>query len=213
MGEIPGEWEVGRLSDVTGFLGGYAFKSQDWREYGVPVVKIGSVQPGIVDLSAVSSVSDEVAEVAKRYRLRPGDLLIGMTGYVGEVGLVPLTDNPPLLNQRVGKFVLETAGTSAAAFLYCLTRRAEFKSEVETKSHGTAQANVSAEGILSIRIVVPPKTLRDKFNQIGRQFLDRILANHHESYTLSALRDVLLPKLISGELRLKDAEWFIDRTV
>jgi type I restriction enzyme S subunit len=71
---------------------------------------------------------------------------------------------------------------------------------VETNSHGTAQANVSAEGILSIRIVVPPKTLRDKFNQIGQQFLDRILAIHHESYTLSALRDVLLPKLISGEL-------------
>jgi len=101
---LPMGWRQGKLGELTGFLGGYAFKSKDWVEKGVPVVKIGSVKPGIVDLNEVSFVSDEVAKEAKRFRLSSGDLLIGMTGYVGEVGLVPLTDNLPLLNQRVGKF-------------------------------------------------------------------------------------------------------------
>jgi type I restriction enzyme S subunit len=196
---------------VTGLLGGYAFKSKDWIEQGVPVVKIGSVKPGIVDLSVVSYVSDQVAEEAKRFRLAPGDLLIGMTGYVGEVGLVPDTDNPPLLNQRVGKFVLERPGTSALAFLYCVTRQPEFKAQVETKSHGTAQANVSAEGILSIHIIVPPKTLRDEFNRIAQPLIDRILATHAESVSLAAQRDTLLLKLISGELRVADAKKMVAR--
>jgi type I restriction enzyme S subunit len=151
-----------------------------------------------------------VAEEAKRFRLAPGDLLIGMTGYVGEVGLVPRTDNPPMLNQRVGKFVLGKPGTVALAFLYCLTRQTEFKAQVETKSHGTAQANVSAEGILSIQVVVPPKTLRDDFNRIGQPLLDRILENHSEVVSLVALRDTLLPKLISGELRVEDPKRFIE---
>ncbi|MGB6012040.1 MAG: hypothetical protein WBI57_12320, partial [Desulfobacterales bacterium] len=81
------------------------------------------------------------------------------------------------------------------------TRSAEFKSYVETKSHGTAQANVSADAILSISIVVPHKALRDKFNKICSPILDRILENHAESQALSAIRDSLLPKFLSGELR------------
>jgi type I restriction enzyme S subunit len=204
LGEIPKRWEVGRLGDLVRFLGGYAFKSRDWIEQGTPVVKIGSVKPGIVDLNEVSFVSREIAEEVHRYRLKPGDLLIGMTGYVGEVGLVPPTNNPPLLNQRVGKFVLEKDSTEMLGFIYCLTRRPEFKVAVEAKSHGTAQANVSAEGILSVSVIVPPKPIRDTFNWFCYPILDRILNNHGQSRTLAALRDALLPKLLSGELRVND---------
>jgi type I restriction enzyme S subunit len=123
LGDIPAGWDVGTLGDMVGFLPGYAFKSKDWIEQGVPVVKIGSIKPGIVDLNEVSYVSEKVAEEARRYRLKVGDIVIGMTGYVGEVGLVPPTDNLPLLNQRVGKFVLERDGIEALGFIYALTRR------------------------------------------------------------------------------------------
>ncbi|MDK2742871.1 MAG: restriction endonuclease subunit S [Nitrospira sp. BO4] len=209
LGEIPRGWEVGRLDKVTDFLTGYAFKSKDWIEQGVPVIKIGSVKPGILDLRAVSYVSEEVAQKAARFRLSAGELLIGMTGYVGEVGLVPRTDNPPLLNQRVGKFLLEKPGTAALAYLYCLTRQPEFKAKVEIKSHGTAQANVSAEGILSIEVVVPPKTTRDEFNRVVQPILDRILETHAESASLAMIRDSLLPKLISGEIRINQAREYM----
>lgn len=97
---------------------------------------------------------------------------------------------------------METPGTAALAYLYCLTRQPEFKTQVETKSHGTAQANVSAEGILSIEVVVPPKTTRDEFNRLLQPILDRILEAHAESANLAMIRDALLPKLISGELRV-----------
>jgi type I restriction enzyme S subunit len=203
LGPIPTGWAVGQLRDVTGFLPGYAFKSADWMEQGIPVVKIGSVKPGIVELSEVSFVSEQVANAAAKFQLKPGDLLIGMTGYVGEVGLVPPTDNPPLLNQRVGKFVLERDGTDSLGFLFCLTRSVDFKTAVETNSHGTAQANVSSEGILSVRTVVPPNSVRNSFNKICQPLLNQILHNHGESRTLAALRDTLLPKLLSGELRVK----------
>ncbi len=210
LGPIPEGWEVGCLENITGFLNGYAFKSKDWTTQGVPVVKIGSVKPGIVDLGSVSYVSEEIAKKADRFRLAPGDLLIGMTGYVGVVGLVPPTPNLPLLNQRVGKFVLEESGTSGLAFIYCLTRRPEFKLAVEAKSHGTAQANVSAKGILSIQVTIPPKALRKRFNGLIKPFMDQLLGNCAESTELSSLRDTLLPKLISGELRVPDAEKLVE---
>jgi len=200
---MPTGWLRGRLSDVTRFQGGYAFKSRDWVDQGIPVVKIGSVKPGLVDLNSVSYVTEEVASEAARFRLTPGDLLIGMTGYVGEVGLVPITDNPPLLNQRVGKFVQDEPGTSSIAYLYCLTRDADFKAQVESKSHGTAQANVSADGILSVPLIVPPPALRDQFNVLVRPIIDRILDAHAESSTLAITRDILLPNLVSGEIAIR----------
>jgi type I restriction enzyme S subunit len=213
FGEIPKGWIHGRLGDVTGFLPGFAFKSKDWIDSGVPVVKIGSVKPGFVDLNEVSFVSDQVANEASRFRLKPGDLVIGMTGYVGEVGLVPQTGNPPLLNQRVGKFILEKEGTETLGFVYCLTRQPNFKSSVEMKSHGTAQANVSTEGILSIPAVIPAKPLRDAFNRICHPILQRMLNNHSQSQNLVAFRDSLLPMLISAELNIADAERIVGRCV
>ncbi len=210
LGEIPRWWTVGCLGDVTRLLGGFAFRSQDWMTEGIPVVKIGSVKPGLVDLDQVSYVSERVSQQAKRFQLNPGDLLIGMTGYVGEVGLVPPTQSLPLLNQRVGKFEPKQGGLDWG-FIYCLTRRSEFKAAVETRAHGTAQANVSAEGILSVPTVLPPLQTRHAFGLICHPLLHRILASHGQSRTLVEVRDCLLPKLISGEIRLKDAKKITER--
>jgi type I restriction enzyme S subunit len=200
VGHIPHGWKATTLGACIGFRSGFSFKSQDWRESGVPVVKIGSVKPGIIDLTQVSYVSEEIAQQAARYRLTTGDMLIGMTGYVGEVGLVPPSDNPPLLNQRVGKFVMQKPGTESLAFWYCATRQPEFRAFVEARSHGTAQANVSGEAIMEFPLVSPSLEILEAFNRECQPMLDRILSNHAESRTLATLRDTLLPKLLSGEL-------------
>lgn len=213
LGLIPEGWRIGTLRDVTGFLNGFAFKSSDWVEAGVPVVKIGSVKPGIINLSDVSYVSEDVARQATRFRLKVGDLLIGMTGYVGEVGMVPSTDNPPLLNQRVGKFVLSNSGLSTLPFVYCLTRNPDFKAEVEAKAHGTAQANVSSDSILSIKTVLPDTSLGVVFSNKYLPMLEKILSNVAEAETLAALRDALLPKLLSGEVRVRQAENLVAEAV
>jgi len=204
LGHVPMGWKATTLGACIGFRSGFSFKSQDWQESGVPVVKIGSVKPGIIDLSQVSYVSEEIAQQAARYRLSTGDMLIGMTGYVGEVGLVPPSNNPPLLNQRVGKFVMPKAGTESLAFWYCTTRQPEFRAFVEARSHGTAQANVSGEAIMEFPLVAPVPEVLDAFNRKCQPMLERILSNHAESRTLATLRDTLLAKLLSGELSVAD---------
>jgi type I restriction enzyme S subunit len=100
----PERWETSRLGAFTDLQNGYAFRSADWREEGVPVVKIGSVKPGVVDLAEVSCVSPALAKDRAAFRLNVGDVLVGLTGYVGETGRVPPTTNPPLLNQRFARF-------------------------------------------------------------------------------------------------------------
>jgi len=210
LGDIPSGWKVAELGTISTFLNGYAFKSADWQDKGVPVVKIGSVKPGFVDIENVSFVSKEIASSNKRYQLHPGDILVGMTGYVGEVGLVPLTENPPLLNQRVGKVSPLDGHFLSASFLYNWMRTPSFKDAVETLSHGSAQANVSSESIQSICHTIPSKEVANAWDAISTPILNDRLNKHKEQQILASLRDTLLPKLISGEIRIPDAERMLE---
>jgi type I restriction enzyme S subunit len=211
LGEIPMGWEVMELGMVSTFLNGYAFRSSDWQEHGVPVVKIGSVKPGFVDVANVSFVSEQIAASKDRYQLTPGNILIGMTGYVGEVGLVPISESPPLLNQRVGKVAPMSDGCVSRSFLYNWMRTSTFKDSVKALSHGSAQANVSSESIQSIPHAIPPSKIERAFASICEPILDRLLQGHREEKILANIRDTLLPRLISGELRIPDAERFLER--
>lgn len=78
-----------------------------------------------------------------------------------------------------------------------------------SKSHQRAQAS----SILGLSVVMPPAPLLVQFHRTAEPLLARPLACRRESRTLAALRDTLLPKLISGELRVKNAEKFIGRVV
>jgi type I restriction enzyme, S subunit len=203
LGEIPEGWRVEMLSKFTNIKNGFAFKSSDWTESGVPVVKIGSVKPSFVDLNQVSFVSELLAEQKIGYRLPVGSILVGLTGYVGETGFIPPTENPPLLNQRVGKFEPKEELT---AFVFACVRMPEFKVFCESKAHGSAQANISTTDLLRYPVTSPGIQVLRCFCKIAQQLFDEMLGNQGQRTTLAQLRDTLLPKLISGELRVPDAE-------
>lgn len=73
--------------------------------------------------------------------------------------------------------------------------------------------SVSSQGLSLLRVVVPPRDVQDAFYSFDTRFAERIAAIEPESRTLAALGDTLLPKLISGELRVKEAETFLERIV
>lgn len=83
LGLVPQGWRSATLADLANFQNGYAFKSKDWVTTGHPVVKIGDVKPGIIDLVGCSFVSPETTLGLDRFKLERGSLLVGMTGYVG----------------------------------------------------------------------------------------------------------------------------------
>jgi type I restriction enzyme, S subunit len=204
LGPIPKGWEVTSLGNMIGLLNGFAFKSQDWMECGVPVVKIGSVKPGYIDLDEGSFVSEEVAYEASRFALQVGDILIGMTGYVGEVGIMYDLDVSPLLNQRVGKFEFNQKNGWTREVCYPLLRHPRFKKFVVDRSVGSAQANVSSSAILEFPVVHPAEQLVRAFDEVITPLVRKLIANYQEIDQCRRNRDTLLPKLLSGELRIGD---------
>ena len=204
LGLIPKGWRVGSLGEIADLQGGYAFKSSSWTESGVPVIKIGSVKPGFVDLTQVSYVDAPTAEaIPDDYRIPAGSLVVGLTGYVGQVGLVRTHHPVPLVNQRVAKFKLKS-GEWKIPFIYCFTRGEKFKGIVEELATGTAQQNVSNSQILSIPMAIPNEHIREMFDNSFKPFFQEIINLADENESLKSTRDALLPRLISGELQIPE---------
>ncbi|SPX42583.1 putative type I restriction enzyme HindVIIP specificity protein [Haemophilus influenzae] len=91
--EVPKGWEKTTLSEICEMQNGYAFKSSDWMEQGIPVIKIGSVKPMIVEVEGNGFVSEDYSKLKPDFLLTSGDILVGLTGYVGEVGRIPTGKN------------------------------------------------------------------------------------------------------------------------
>ena len=198
LGEIPVGWRSGQLKDICEFQNGYAFKSKDWSDAGFSVVKIGSVKPAFVDIQSCSYVEDKTIVGLERFELFAGDLLVGMTGYPGETGLVPKTENRVFLNQRVGR--LKPRQSNLKALLYCSVRAPDFKQYVEGQSHGSAQANVSGKAIGQYPITIPTDSVVGHFSGLIDPLIQQKLNLNAEATTLAITRDTLLPRLISGEI-------------
>lgn len=205
LGLVPRAWRCGILADLATYQNGYAFKTKDWQDKGHPVVKIGNVKPGIIDISGASCVASSVVDELLRFKLNRGDLLVGMTGYVGETGLVSDIQPSAYLNQRVGRISTRN-GIEDIGFVYCLVRHPSYKAHAEAKSHGSAQANVSGVDLMAFPTPIPSDAILRLFNGTLQQLIESVLSNHEQAQTIAALRDTLLPRLISGQLRLSDVE-------
>ena len=203
----PEGWLDGTLEDIANLQNGYAFKSSDWLVDGIPVVKIGAVKPSVVDLKNVSFVDTKFLKEKPNFILKSGDILIGLTGYVGEVGRVPPSQLTSMLNQRVARFLPEA---SFYAYIFCIGRQKEFKEFVENQAHGSAQANVSTKDVLTYPIVIPTMNLSALFDENVGLILEKIDENLSGIDTLTQLRDLLLPKLMSGEISIRDAEKMVE---
>lgn len=200
-GEVPKGWEQTTLSDICEMQNGYAFKSSDWMEQGIPVIKIGSVKPMIVEVEGNGFVSEDYSKLKPDFLLKSGDILVGLTGYVGEVGRIP-TGKIAMLNQRVAKFLPKEIDKNHCFYnyIYCLARQSQFKEFAEMNAKGSAQANISTKELLKFPIIKANDELHIFFENRVKELLESILWNSQNSETLAKTRDLLLPRLLDGSI-------------
>ena len=198
--EVPKGWKQTTLSEICEMQNGYAFKSSDWVEQGIPVIKIGSVKPIIVEVEGNGFVSEDYSKLKPDFLLTSGDILVGLTGYVGEVGRIP-TGKIAMLNQRVAKFLPKEIDKNHCFYnyIYCLARQSQFKEFAEINAKGSAQANISTKELLKFPIIKANDKLHILFENRVKELLERILWNSQNAETLAKTRDLLLPRLLNGE--------------
>lgn len=204
FGKIPEGWKVGTIGDYSKIRSGFAFKSSWWTDKGVKIVKIKNISSsGNLDMSDCSYVSKENTLKAKEFSLKPGDLLIAMTGAtIGKFCIVPILKEEMYVNQRVGKFFLGEKPILKAPFIYGLLKSENIISQIINKGQGSAQPNISANDIETTSIILPPEDIISKYNELVSPYFSLLIKNLNECDYLAQLRDILLPKLMSGELQI-----------
>ena len=209
LGMIPQGWEVKILGDLCNVVPGYAFKSKDWQDTGVGVVKIKNIKSdNTIDIQDADCISSDIlSPKLDKYQLITGDFLIAMTGATaGKVGRLR-TKTPMMLNQRVAKFDPIDAYRD---YVWCKVSIKETQQDFFRLADGTAQPNMSGSQIENYKIVCPPSSVCNHFSSVVGAMLIQSDNLMLRNINLRKTRDLLLPKLISGELDVSELDINID---
>ena len=193
----------GTIGDYSTVKSGFAFKSSWWQDEGTKVIRIGDIEQGCLNLESCAHVSNDKIDIAEDFIVQGGDLVIAMTGAtIGKFSMIPKTQEPILVNQRVGKFFLGDNPIEKVPFIYCTLKQEEVITEFINRGQGSAQPNISTGDILSIPCWIPTSSEIDNFNKTVRPMFDTIISNQEENRNLSIIRDSLLPKLMNREIEV-----------
>jgi type I restriction enzyme S subunit len=192
---------VKKLGQLCAVVPGFAFKSQAWQDFGVPVIKIKNIQnDNNVEISDTEFVSEELASrTPAKFVLNNGDFLLAMTGATaGKIGRLR-SQRPMLLNQRVAK-ILPRDGS--ASFVWCAISSEESKDRFFRLADGAAQPNMSGSQVEGVKLVTPPRDLLNSFSRLTEAMLAQTDSLYLKNLNLRRSRDVLLPRLLSEEIAL-----------
>lgn len=195
---MAGEFPDVPLGSVASVRSGFAFKSKDWVDSGIPVVKIANVKDGRLEMSGCSHVTPAVAATASEFDLRDQDILIAMTGYVGDVVSVHASDLPAVLNQRVGRFTVPDRNRVDPSFLFYFLRCPETRTTIESLGYGSAQPNVSPALIHQVEMPLPPLSEQKAIAHILGTLDAKIELNRRMNATLEEMARALFKS------------WFVD---
>ncbi len=199
LGEIPKGWTVGTLADFA-LLNPESW-SRETRPGVINYVDLSNTKWGCIEAITVYEPHDAPSR-AQRV-LRPGDTIVGtVRPGNGSYALISVDG----LTGSTGFAVLRPRRPDCAQFVYLAATAAE---NVETLSHladGGAYPAVRPEVVVATKAIRAADDVLARFSRSTDPLLAKMAQNERESRTLAALRDTLLPKLISGELRVKDAE-------
>jgi type I restriction enzyme S subunit len=121
------------------------------------------------------------------------------------IGYLAIAEIPVAVNQ--GFIAMKPRRDMSNLFLLRWARSAH--EDIVSQANGSTFLEISKSSFRAIRTVAPAASVMDAFDRISRSMYRKVVEHERESRTLAVLRDTLLPKLISGELRVKDAEKFL----
>ena len=206
LGKIPHGWKWLSLSEFA-FLNPESW-SKGTRPDSLRYVDLSNTKWGRIEYVTICA-SDEAPSRAQRV-LRIGDTIVG-TVRPGNGSYALVTEDE--LTGSTGFAVLRPRTQQFREFIYLAATAADNISALAHLADGGAYPAVRPEVVIATRAVRPKDELIAEFSRVASPLLSKVAQNDRESRTLTTLRDTLLPRLISGELQLKNAERFIGRTV
>lgn len=205
LGLVPRGWRVGTLADLMrlhkGSVNPGAHPDSEFQHFSLPAFDAGQM-PIFESGSAIKSNKTTVPENAV--------LLSKLNPHIPRVWLPSFVEERAVCSTEFLPFVPTVSSTTA--LVYCLLAAPDFSVSLCQLVTGTSNSHqrVKPDGVLSLPSIVPSRDVVTAFDNLANVLLARLKANREQAQTLTTLRDTLLPRLISGQLRLPDTEALIE---
>ena len=192
-----------RLGDACEILNGFAFKSENYVDSGIRVIRIANVQKGYIEDNTPAFYPLDSVELDK-YMLEEGDLLISLTGNVGRVAILEKEFLPAALNQRVACLRLKTSRLTKG-YLFHILNGNLFEQQCIQSSKGVAQKNMSTEWLKNYEIPLYSKEKQDVITEILDKTYNVISCRQQE---IQKLDDLIKARFIELFVETDEAsEW------
>lgn len=189
---IPTGWEKGSLLDIASYLNGLAMQQfrPDERETGIPVLKIKELRQGFCDADSELCSPG----IKSEYIIKDGDVVFSWSGSL----LVDIWCGGTCgLNQHLFKV---TSKVYDKWFYYLWTAHHLDRFIAIAADKATTMGHIKREELAKAEVLIPSNIAYQNIRSIMNPIFDLIISNRIEAHRLAALRDELLPKLMSGEL-------------
>ena len=200
LGEIPAGWTALPLYDVATYINGAAyaaFQPNDERR-GLPIIKIAELKAGVTPQTKFSDV-----QMPEKYRISHGDILFSWSGNPDtSIETFVWPHYPAWLNQHIFRVVPHYQVERAFVLSTLKHLKPDF-AEIARNKQTTGLGHVTAADMKRLLVARPDDRVMRAWSAIAGPFLGRAFQTEVENRSLSILRDTLLPRLISGELRCR----------
>lgn len=207
LGKIPKGWAVGKLGDLVEIIGGGTPKTSvpEFWDGDIPWYSVVDA-PTSSDTFVVDTkkgISKAGLENCSATILPEKTTIISARGTVGKLALVGV---PMAINQSC--YALRAIDGKCDFFTYFLLL--DKTPDLSQSTHGTVFDTITRDTFKVVDTVTPAVSVKLAFENAIQPLMERVLLNVKESRTLAAIRDTLLPKLISGEIRVRDANHVLE---
>lgn len=197
LGEVPEGWRVGTIEDVAD--NPRRGVNPDEIEPETPYIGLEHMPRRSIALSDWG-YADSLE--SNKFNFKRGEILFGkLRPYFHKVGVAPV-------DGVCSTDILVIAPKEPEWFAFVLGHVSsdDFVNHTNAGATGTKMPRTNWQDMARYEVVMPPKPVAEAFTQMTRPLIERINANIHTSRILTALRDALLPKLMSGEVGVREAE-------
>ncbi len=210
LGEIPKTWKVNRIKDIVAEKKysivdgpfGTQLHNNEYVSEGVPVIRIINLTfDGRFINEGLVFITEDKFNLLKRSAVYPGDILLAKTGAtIGKLSIMPHYIEKALIASSILKI---SPNQNNKFYLYNIIKNLSNKNYWERISAGSTRSTINLIDIKDISIIVPEIRILKVFENILQNIYFIIENNEKQNHNLKQIRDSLLPRLMSGKIRLE----------
>jgi type I restriction enzyme S subunit len=199
LGLVPAGWEISALYDLAEYINGAAYKAfePNLERQGLPIIKIAELKAGVTNQTAFSDV-----KMAEKFRINMRDILFSWSGNPDtSIDTFVWSHETAWLNQHIFR-VVPNSDNERSFVLLTLKYMKPIFAEIARNKQTTGLGHVTVADLKRLQIIKPSLSVLQKWSEIVDPIVEQMFMTKQQAKTLADLRDTLLPRLISGQLRV-----------